>query len=76
MFPPLGVLKLSLEQHEENWSTGTTLRNYKGEVLRMFSTNVGIRDANEGEVLAILEALFIFKTIHVHLMVESDSSKF
>ena len=42
----------------------------------MFSKNVGIRDANEGEVLAILEALFIFKTIHVNLMVESDSSKF
>lgn len=33
------------------------LRNYKGEVLFMFSKYIGIKDSIEAKVLAILEAL-------------------
>ena len=54
---------------------GGVLRNGKGEVLFMFSKNVGIKESNEAKVLAILEALRIFSfTLKENLIVESDSS--
>ena len=41
----------------------------------MFSKSVGVRDSNEVEVLAILEALRIFsRSFMGSLIVESDSS--
>ena len=44
-------------------------------MLFMFSKNVGIKESNEAEVLAILEALRIFSsTFKESLIVESDSS--
>lgn len=36
---------------------GGVLRNFKGEVLISFSKPTGIKDCNEVELLAILEAL-------------------
>ena len=39
---------------------GGVLRNDKGVILSMFSKSVAVRDSNEAEVLAILEALRIF----------------
>ena len=42
----------------------------------MFSKDVGVRDSNEVEVLAILEALWIISAcFQVTLLVESDLSK-
>lgn len=44
---------------------GGVLLNCRGEVIYIFSRNVGIKDSNEAEVLPILEALnvysFLFK---------------
>lgn len=39
---------------------GGALRNDKGFILCMFSKSVGVKDSNEAELLAILEALMIF----------------
>ena len=51
------------------------LCNDKDEVLLMFPKSVGIRESNEAEVLAILEALRIFSaSFHAPLVVESDST--
>lgn len=38
---------------------GSDLSNYKGEILYMFSKHVGIKEANEVKVIAILEAFRI-----------------
>ena len=43
-------------------------------MLFMFSKNVGIKESNEAEVLAILEALMISSTFKKSLIVKSDSS--
>ena len=49
------------------------LRNFKGEVLLLFSMSVGVKDSNEAEVLAILEALWLFSSsFQAKLNVESD----
>lgn len=41
----------------------------------MFSKSIGIKDSNEAEVLAILEAFCMFVCVHnSKLIVESDSS--
>ena len=41
--------------------------------MYMFSKHVGIKDSNEAEILAILEALRIIHTLQHHvLIVESD----
>ena len=43
--------------------------------MYMFSKHVGIKDSNEAEVLAILEAFRIYHTsCHHYLIVESDSA--
>ena len=59
--PRRGMLKLNVDGAVRGKSgpagIGGVLRNDKGEVLLMFSKSVGIRDSNEAEVLAILEAL-------------------
>ena len=53
---------------------GGILRNYKGDVLFMFSNYIGIKDSNEVAVLAILEALRICVLNNFHsIVVESDS---
>lgn len=54
---------------------GGVLRNSKGEVLLLFSKNVGVCNSKEAEVLVILEALRMFsERYHGRLVVESDSS--
>lgn len=41
----------------------------------MFSKNVGMKDSNEVEVVAILEALWILSSsFHENLIIKSDSS--
>lgn len=51
------------------------LRNDKGDILISFCKPTRIRDCNEMEVIAILEALTIhFGCFHGSLMVENDSS--
>lgn len=45
-------------------------------MIYMFSKNVGVRDSNKAEVLAILEALWIISAcFQVSLLVEKDLSK-
>lgn len=55
---------------------GGVLRNDSSEVLLMFSINVGIRDSNEAQVLAIFGSFFEFLSASLHglLLVESDTS--
>ena len=54
---------------------GSVLRNYKGDVLYMFSKNVGNKDSNKADVIAILEALKVFvQLFRVSSVVESDSA--
>ena len=69
--PPYGIMKFNVDG-AANGKPGTAgvtsvLRNHKGDVLFMFSNNVGKKDSNEAEVLAMLEALtsflVIFKTL-------------
>ena len=77
--PPTGILKFNVDGATRGKlgpaGIGGVLRNDKGEVLLMFSKSVGIRDSNEAESLAILEALRIFSTsFHGPLLVESDST--
>lgn len=36
------------------------LRNSKGDILYLFSKHIGVKDSNEAEVLAILEAVSMF----------------
>lgn len=51
---------------------GGTFRNYKRNVLFMLSKHVVIKDSNEVEVLAILEALKIYSSYNYHnILVES-----
>lgn len=53
---------------------GGVLRNHKGKILYMFSKNVGGKDSNEAEILAILEAFCIYgRSFQFNLIVESDS---
>lgn len=40
---------------------GDVLRNHNGEVLNVFSKHVGVKNSNELEILAILEALCIYR---------------
>ena len=74
---PCGVLKFNADGAAKGKpdlaAIGGVLRNQKGEVLFMFSKDAGIKDSNEAEVLAILEALRIFHTsFHHYFIVESD----
>ena len=61
--PPRGLLKFNVDGATRDKpglaGIGGVLRNDKDEVLLLFSKSVGIRDSNEVEVLAILEALRI-----------------
>ena len=62
--PPSGWIKFNVDGAAKGKpgpaGIGGVLRNDKGEVLFMFSKNVGIKESNEAEVLAILEALRVF----------------
>lgn len=54
---------------------GGVLRNSNGEVLLLFSKNVGVKESNEAKVLVILEALqFLLHHLQAKLIVESDST--
>lgn len=54
---------------------GGVLHNCRGEVLIMFSRHEGVCDSNAAEVLAILEALWLFsRNFSDSLIVESDLS--
>lgn len=41
------------------------LKNHKGEVIYLFFKHVGIKDSNEADVMAILEALHISHTYFI-----------
>lgn len=43
---------------------GCVLHNGKGDVMMKFSKSIGVKDSNEAEVLAILEALCMFVGVH------------
>lgn len=52
---------------------GDVLRNFKGEVLLLFSISVRVKDSNEAGVLATVEALWLFSSsFQAKLIVESD----
>lgn len=54
---------------------GTTQGRAKGEVVLMFSKKVGVKESNENEVMAILEALQLFShSFQTLLIVENDSA--
>ena len=77
--PPLDMLKFNVDGDARckpgPASIGGVLRNSNGDVLFMFSKNVGICDSNEADVLAILEALYYFKRyFHGALILESGPS--
>ena len=74
--PPFGVLKFNVDAAAKGKlglaGIGGVLRNHKGEVIYMFFEHVGIKDSNEVEVLAILEALRIcHSSYQQNLIVES-----
>ena len=74
----MGVLKFNVDGAASSKPgparIGGVLRNHIGELLYMFSKNVGIKDSYEAEILAILEAL---RNYHCPFqyppVVESDS---
>lgn len=50
-------------------------RNSSGEIQLMFSRSVGVKESNEAELMAILEALSLFsKSFQAKFIVESDLS--
>lgn len=50
------------------------VRDFKGEILIIFSMNVGVKESIKAEMLAILEALWLFSlSFWAKLTVESDS---
>ena len=56
---------------------GGVLRNHKGEVMYKFSKHVGIKNSNEAEVSAILEALRIYQSScqqSIHVKSDSDNA--
>ena len=76
---PIGVPKFNIDGAAIGKpgpaSIGGVLCNSKGDVLFMFSKQMGVCDSNEAEMLAILEALQCFSRLfHGDLIVESDSS--
>ena len=48
---------------------GGVLRNHKGEVIYLFFKHVGMKDSNEADVMAILEALHISHTLFHHFLI-------
>lgn len=63
--PPFGVLKFNVHgalMGKPGLGIGGVFRNCRGEVLLMFSKNVGVRDSKAAEVLAILEVLRLFSS--------------
>ena len=77
--PPLvGILKFNVDGAPRckpgPAGVGGVLRSSNGEVLLLFSKNVGVCDSNEAEVLVILEDLRFFRSFDGRLLVESDSS--
>ena len=52
---------------------GGVLRNHEGFIFLSFSSFIRVKDSNEAEVLAILEALRLFRvSFRQPLIVESD----
>lgn len=76
--PPVGVMKFNVlgASRGKPGPAGLlgVLRNCKDDILFLFSKNVGINESNEVEVLARLEALWLFSlSFQTKLIVESDS---
>ena len=79
-FPPaVGALKFNMDgatrEKPDLASIGGVLRNSEGFVSGMFSKHIGSRESNEAEVLANLEAIWMFasSSLTSRLVVESDS---
>eukprot|EP00268_Persea_americana_P021089 TRINITY_DN21101_c0_g1_i1.p1 TRINITY_DN21101_c0_g1~~TRINITY_DN21101_c0_g1_i1.p1 ORF type:complete len:199 (+),score=31.91 TRINITY_DN21101_c0_g1_i1:157-753(+) len=77
--PSMGMLKFNVDGAARGKpgpaGIGGVLCDDKGVILCLFSKSVGVRDSNEAEVLAILEALRILSSsFQGCLIVESDSS--
>lgn len=75
--PPSSCLKFNVDRaacgKPGPASIGGVLRNHKREVLYMFSKNMGVKDSNEAEVLAILEAIRICcRSFHISLIIETE----
>ena len=73
--PPFGSLKFNGASRGKPGLAciGGVLRNFKGEVVFVFSKHVGIKDSSEAKVLVILEALRIYYSFYYHnLIMESD----
>ena len=77
----MGMLKFNVDgtargkRGQQVFGEWGVLCNDKGVILCVFSESVGVRDSNEAEVLAILEALRIFsRSLQGRLIVGSDSS--
>lgn len=67
---PLKLLKIWIPPE----STGGVVHNYERITLLSFSSYIGGKDSNEAKVLAILEALRLFRvSFQPHLIVESKS---
>lgn len=75
--------RLVLKFHVEGAPTGkpgptnisVVLCNYRRDVLMMFYKNIGVKDSNEEEVMAILEALrMLVLFFHDKLIVGSESA--
>lgn len=75
----VGILKFNLDGASRGkprpTGMGGVLHNSKGEILFMFSMSVGVKESNEAEVMATLEALWYFSlSYRIKLMVEGDSA--
>ncbi|XXG44210.1 hypothetical protein AAC387_Pa01g4073 [Persea americana] len=79
-FAPRGFLKFNVDGAARKKPgpagvEGVLAYILQGNVLLMFSKKVGIKESNETEVLAILEALrLFFSSFREKLLAESDSS--
>lgn len=78
IIPPVGVMKFNVlgASRGKPGPAGLlgVIRNCKDDILLLFSKNVRINESNEIEVLALLEALWLFSlSFQAKLIVESDS---
>lgn len=77
--PAVGALNFNVDgaarEKPDLASIGRVLRNSEGFVSGMFSKHTGSMESNKAEVLAILEAIWMFaaSSLTSRLVVESDS---
>lgn len=75
--PPAGVLQFNVDGAARGKpgpvGIGGVLRNHEGIIFLSFSSSIEVKDSNEAEVLAILEALRLFRvSFRQPLIVDSD----